>query len=140
MGPKLYIAVFKGDPVDLQSTRHTALFIGEDNQAKGDLLHVNGSAGIFAFERRQDVNPAASRTFLKKIPVEPLRKTPTKAQLIDAIKGTNINNTTRSWNCHTSVGDALQRVLGNKWISAQSKSQAFHEMADIIVQAEDEES
>ena len=139
MAPRLYIVVFKGDPVDLQKTRHTALFVSVDNQEKGDLLHVAGAAGVFAFERRKQVNPATSRTFLKKIPVTPITNNPTKEQLIAKITATRVDNGTHSWNCQTWVGDALQRVVQEKWITAQGKSNAIDAMADVIVEAEDEE-
>lgn len=139
MAPRLYIVVFKGDPVDLQKTRHTALFISEDDQRYGDLLHVTGAAGTFGFERRQQVDPAGSRTFIKKIAVGPLTNGPTKQQLISRITATPINNSTRSWNCQNWVGDALVRVVQGNWISSKSKSDAISAMADVIIEAEDEE-
>lgn len=139
MAPRLYIIVYKGDPVDLQKTRHTALFISEDNQETGDLLHLAGAAGLSTFERRQHENPTQSRTFLKKIPVGPITNSPTKQQLITRITATPINNSTHSWNCQTWVGDALERIVGGLWISSQTKSNAIGSMAEVIVEAEDEE-
>jgi len=139
MAPQLYIIVYKGDPVDLQSTRHTALFISENNQATGDLLDLGGAAGFFAFERVENTNPTQGRTFVKKIPVGPILKGPTKQQLTTKIAATPINNTTRSWNCHTWIGDALGRVVAENWISSQTKSSAISSMAGVIVEAADEE-
>lgn len=139
MAPRLYIVVFRGDPVDLQKTRHTALFISEGSEEKGDLLHVTGAAGVFMFDRKKQSNPAASRNFLKKIPVTPITKSPTKEQMIVKITGTRVNNSTHSWNCQNWVGEALQRVAQEGWISSQTKSSAIDAMADIIVEAEDEE-
>lgn len=139
MAPRLYVIVYRGDPVDLQATRHTALFINEGSQETGELLHLAGSAGIFSFERRSNENPTKSQTFAKKIPVEPITKAPTRQQLVSKIAATPINNRSHSWNCQTWVGDALARLVGEDWLSRQSKSNAISSMADAIVEAKDEE-
>ncbi|RMD39712.1 hypothetical protein DV735_g5421, partial [Chaetothyriales sp. CBS 134920] len=139
MAPNLCIVVFRGDPVDLQSTRHTALFVNEGSQLYGDLVHVTGSSGFYEFERKSEINPLTSRSFLNKIPVTPIANSPTKEQLLEEIKKTRINNSTHAWNCQNWVGDALNRVAAKGWISSQSKSSAIDAMVDVIIDAEDEQ-
>ncbi|OAL35372.1 hypothetical protein AYO20_05423 [Fonsecaea nubica] len=145
MAPRIYIVVYKGDPVDLQKTRHTALFIyddddnDDDDRGNGDILHVAGAAGLFVFERRHDENPEKSRTFVRQFPVEPIINSPTKQQLITEITATPVNNSTHSWNCQIWIGDALGRLVGAHWISTQTASNAISSMAAVIVEAKDEE-
>lgn len=56
MAPQLSIIVYKSDPVDLQTTRHTALFVSEGNGATGILLHVTDASGFFNFEQHPGID------------------------------------------------------------------------------------
>ncbi len=66
---KVYVAVFKGDPVDFSKYRHTGLWFVPEDRATQYYFHVTGFTGMFEFERRKDFDPTTSRTFAKKIKV-----------------------------------------------------------------------
>ncbi|KIW14392.1 hypothetical protein PV08_07174 [Exophiala spinifera] len=137
MQPKLSIIVYRGDPVGLRTTRHTAPFITAGKGATGIVLHVTGAAGFFGFEQRQEDDPRGSRHFTKQIPVEPLRDV-TKQQLMSTTAGTPIDNRTQSWNCQHWVAEGLTRIANQRWIGMRTKSGAIGEMVDVIMEAEDE--
>lgn len=139
MALRLYIIVHEGEPLDLHETRHTALFVSKDNEREGDILHITGGSPSFSFERRQQEDPTTIKTFVKKIPVEPLVNSPTKGQLVSRIMTTPVKNSDPSWNCQNWVGDALDRLVQGNWITSRTSSDAIGLMADVIIEARDEE-
>jgi|SRR5271155_6051877 len=137
MDAHLSIIVYRGDPVDLQKTRHTALFVTfADNSTV--LIHVAGAAGFFSIEQMPQAQPRNSNNFEKDIPVATI-KGKTKAQVQSTIAATPANNSTHDWDCQKWVGDALTRLSNLGWITSQAKSDGISKMVDVLLEAKDEE-
>jgi hypothetical protein len=109
----LNIVVYRGDPVDAQSTRHTAFFI-EFSDGSNVLSHVTGASGFFQVEERWNTaQPSESRHFERMIPVVTLQTpSPNDLTMRNTIYNTPINNAERAWNCQSWIGDGLRVVAG----------------------------
>lgn len=137
MSARLSIIVYKGDPVDLRKTRHTALFVTfADNTTV--LIHAIGAGGDFTMAQRLNEQPTDSQRFVKSIPVAVITGK-SKSQIRSTIAATPVNNSSRDWDCQKWVGDALTRLSNLGWITKQQKSDAISRMVDAVFEAEDED-
>ena len=134
---QLNIIVYKGDPVDLMKTRHTALLVVFADKTTV-LVHTVGAAGDFTVQQRPDEQPRNSKTFVAEIPVAAI-KGKSKSMIQSTIAATPVNNSTYDWDCQKWVGDALTRLSNLEWITTVQKSDGISKMVDVIFEAEDEE-
>lgn len=134
MEANLSIVVFRGDPFDIQSTRHTALFV----EMKDDnlLVHIVGTVDMFNKEVVENVQPSRSSRFLRTIHVAKLLGK-TKAEIRSQLSSTPIQSG-RDWNCQNWVADALKGISDKAWITAQSRSSAIDKMVDLVMEAPEE--
>lgn len=137
MDARLSIIVYRGDPVDLPRTRHTALFvIFADNSTV--LIHATGAAGFFSVEQRPQAQPRKSQNFEQDIPVATIGGK-TRAEVQSTIAATPTNNSTHDWDCQKWVGDALTRLSNLGWITGEAESDGISKMVDVLWEAKDEE-
>ncbi|KAJ6263963.1 hypothetical protein Dda_0100 [Drechslerella dactyloides] len=117
MPARIYIAVFKGDPIDLTEYRHTAIVLEIDGRET--MLHVTGGHGFFQYEEQ------------------------TRREYADGFRSivanTDVNNGERAWNCQNFVGDALQRVQRHHLITEEEYLGAINQMTTIILEAIDQD-
>jgi hypothetical protein len=136
----LSIVVYRGDPVDAQSTRHTSFFI-EFSDGGNLVSHVTGGSGFFQLEEKWNTSPPyESRHFERMIPVV-TAQTPTANNLNirNTIYSTPINNAERAWNCQTWIGDGLRRLQEAELIPATTATRAADQMVDVLMEAPDQD-
>lgn len=86
----MYIIVHKGDPLDYQKYRHTAIWLVP---AEGDsqyYCHVRGAPGEFEYEKRTDYDPRGSRSFAKLIEVGRTKIDATTNEITGQVKTTPV--------------------------------------------------
>lgn len=132
MEATLSIVVFKGDPIDIQSNRHTALFV-EMKDGSSLLVHIVGAVGMFAKEVQENVEPTKSQKFLRKIHVAKLLGK-TRGQIRSQLSSTPIQSG-RDWNCQNWVGDTLREISDKAWIKGHDRSSAIQKMVDLVMEA-----
>ena len=135
MEATLSIVIFRGDPVDIQSTRHTALFI-EMKDGSNVMVHIVGTVGLFSKEVKENVEPTKSQKFLKKIPVAKISGK--SRQEIRSQLNSTVIKSSRDWNCQNWVGDALKGISDKAWITPMVRSSAIDRMLDVVMEAPDE--
>jgi hypothetical protein len=136
----LSIIVYRGDPVDAPTTRHTALFVEFEN---GDnvLSYVVSGHGFFQHEESWNIDqPSNSRHFEQSIWVATFETTEDEAMYIrNELRNTPINNEESSWNCHTWVGDALERLRDAELLSQEWFIAVVGQMVGVVFEAPDED-
>ncbi|RMZ84897.1 hypothetical protein DV738_g391, partial [Chaetothyriales sp. CBS 135597] len=137
MSARLSIIVYRGDPVDLQKTRHTALFVTFADGVTA-LIHAVGVAGDFGVDQRLNEDPTNSQRFVKEIPIAEITGK-SNFEIQSTITATPVDNSTHDWDCQKWVGDALTRLNNLGWITKQQRSDGISKMVDVTFEAEDEE-
>ncbi|KAF3904536.1 hypothetical protein ABW21_db0201221 [Orbilia brochopaga] len=135
MSARIYIAVFKGDPIDLTEYRHTAIVLEIDGRETQ--LDVKGGHGFFEYEeqtRSESVRLSSSLAPSGLIHVANISSSYADA-FRSIVANTNINNDERAWNCQNFVGEALQRVQRDNLITEEQYLGAIDQMATIILEA-----
>ncbi|RVD89359.1 uncharacterized protein DFL_000372 [Arthrobotrys flagrans] len=136
---KISIAVFKGDPLDYTSCRHTGLVLEYDDQQL--LLHVKGAHGFFEFEEAVRRKPVEESERLALDGIIHVARIPAKDMDMfrAVVANTNVNNRERGWNCQNFVGDALRKVEEAHLISKEEFDEAIDKMATVLLEATDYE-
>ncbi|EER39184.1 conserved hypothetical protein [Histoplasma capsulatum H143] len=139
MPTKIFILVFKGDPVDLKKFRHTALYL-EFAAGTHSMMHVTGTQGMFVFEAKTDYNPVLSRSLVKMIPAAEVPDSISEASIKSTVSATPAKNSREDldWNCQLWVGDALTRLTDRDYVSKEQRDAAIDAMVDACMEAEDE--
>ncbi|KAI9674494.1 MAG: hypothetical protein M1817_001832 [Caeruleum heppii] len=157
----LSILIFRGEPLDLRSTRHSALYLSNDQSVTkgsasacptalppcppGDalILHVTGGHGFFALQENSDIDPRRNEDFHCEIPVFSFPASGLKFDLArevtDVIKRTPINNKERDWNCQTWVAEALGRCAEMGLITREGVDAAVDQMVDVLMEVPEDE-
>ena len=132
----LNIIVYRGDPVDAQSTRHTSFFI-EFSDGSSVLSHAVGGHGFFEHEERWNTNPSESRHHERTIPVARIQTRESKdLTLRNILFNVPVNNQERAWNCQSWIGDGLKAL--ENIIPAEVAITATNQMVDVLLEAPDE--
>ena len=136
----LSINIYVGDPLDLQTTRHTGFLI---QWSDGDnlVIHVMGSHEFFELEEIWN-GPKPSRRdgCIRSVPVVTwCTSRDEKFKVRNILRDTPINNSERGWNCQNWIGDALQILEARGLISSDAVRKASDEMVDAIMEAKDGE-
>lgn len=133
----LSIIVYRGDPVDLRATRHTALLLTFDDNTT-TLIHATGAPGFFQVETTEQVQPRKSTRFAKAIDVAKITGM-SKDLIRSTIAATPTVNNTRDWDCQKWVGDVLTKLSNLGWIDPTARSNGISHMVDATMEAVDEE-
>lgn len=137
---KLTINIFAGDPIDLQTTRHTG-FLLEYSDGAHLVIHVMGSYAFFQLEEIWNgPKPVHADGLIRGVTVGTWRTSEDdKHDLLAVIRNTPINNAERGWNCQNWIGDALQMLEAEGLLSHGAVQAAGDAMVDTILEAKDGE-
>ncbi|KAL2359169.1 hypothetical protein RJZ56_007995 [Blastomyces dermatitidis] len=121
---------------DSKPTRHTSIFFQTDTTT-GTVVHATGPVRNFRVEILQGYNPLTSSTLAGRVIVG---ATPQCLDTLQALVAqVPVNNDLDDWNCQNWVGEALQRLVENKVISAGQKSVALDGMVDLLLEGRDDQ-
>lgn len=141
------ILVFRGDPLDYQRNRHTALsfrpLFPEDYGSRGGatlVVHIIGAPGEFGLQvyDHYDASQDTSRTLVKDILVGTLRKDASKAEVVQVLAQVPIENWDREFNCQSWVEKSIGKLRELEWVSAEEVEQGFDAMIECILEADEE--
>lgn len=141
------ILVFKGEPLDYQRHRHTALsfrplFVENPDGSAGNTLvvHITGPPGELGFQvwDKYDASQDLGRTLVKDVLVGTLRKETTKSEVVQLLAGVPIENSDREFNCQTWVEKGMRLLREMEWLSEEEVEQGLDCMIDCILEAEEE--
>ncbi|KAK2812207.1 hypothetical protein FQN50_001565 [Emmonsiellopsis sp. PD_5] len=142
MGARTCILVYAGQPLDYAKFRHTGLYIEFDDDAKdrGTLFHITGASGFFTFDSSPGYDPSESKSLRNIINVGELPEGVPKAAVEAIIAATRIHNgiNDADWNCQNWVGDALQQLVAQNWLTATQRETAVNQMVTACFEAKDE--
>ncbi|KAL0257889.1 hypothetical protein SLS55_007057 [Diplodia seriata] len=148
------ILVFKGDPLDYQRNRHTALAFRPLFQAGGQQLppsasssgssalvvHVVGPPGELGLQVYDgyDASRDPGRTLVRAVLVGTLRKEITKTELVQLLAQVPIDNADREFNCQSWVEKGLRLLRRQEWVSEHEFEQGLDAMVECILEADEE--
>lgn len=135
---ELSIAVYKGEPLDWQKYRHTALCLRPANANTPMIIHATGPKGEYVLETKDNYDPTRSTRLAKEVRVGSLRTPMTKAQLAALLYQTPIKNRDREFDCQKWVGDALQRLATAGYILQKDCDSGIDRMVEATMEAKDE--
>ncbi|KAM3503506.1 hypothetical protein MY11210_008690 [Beauveria gryllotalpidicola] len=135
---KVYVAVFKGDPVDFQKYRHTGLWFVPEGSGTKYYFHVKGFTGSFEFERRENFDPTTSRTFAKKIKLGKTKLYLTSDELAALLENVSVNNNDPEFNCQQWVQYVLWALFDNGYLNEEQYNDGLNGMIDATMEATDE--
>jgi len=136
---KVYIAVYKGEPVDFQKYRHTGLWFVPEESGSTLFCHVTGSTGDFTFESRTNYNPTSSETLAKTIEVGATQQKLTAAALLGEMQACPVRNDDMEFNCHGWVEAALKRLSLAGYLTNEEYENGFDKMMDATLEAEQDQ-
>ncbi|RDW84038.1 uncharacterized protein DSM5745_04364 [Aspergillus mulundensis] len=141
MPQKLFILVYKGDPLDYSEYRHTALYF-QFASSNRSIMHVIGCPGLFRFSHAHgsDIDPASVGILAKVIPVTEIASDIGEESIRQTVERTPICNgrDDLDWNCQNWVGDALARLVDRGWLDAETREDGIDKMADACLEAKDD--
>jgi hypothetical protein len=133
------IWVYKGAlGLDWSEKRHTLLAFTLADGTDPIVIHAAGSPRDYRVEVLENYDPSKSRHVVGNVEVGKLLVQVSKAQLVDFVSQTPVNNTVDDWNCQNWVGDAMERMLNAGWITNRIYHNGLDTMADIVTDAKDE--
>ncbi|OJJ08927.1 hypothetical protein ASPVEDRAFT_180655 [Aspergillus versicolor CBS 583.65] len=135
---KLFILIYKGDPLDYSEYRHTALYFHFPSSRS--IMHIVGCPGLFRYVNNIDTDPSVMGSLAKVIPVTEIPTDIGEESISQTVARTPIRNgrLDLDWNCQNWVGDALARLVERGWISADQRGVAIDKMADACLEAGDD--
>lgn len=122
---------------DYKKSRHASLFFHPIDEIAGTMLHAAGLPLAFAVETKPAYDPLVSATLAGEAPVGQAERDITA--LVNIARQAPVNNMESGWNCQNWVGDALRFLVNAGVISASERSDALDKMADIILEAADDQ-
>ncbi|KAL4919708.1 Pyruvate/Phosphoenolpyruvate kinase-like domain-containing protein [Aspergillus aurantiobrunneus] len=136
---KLFILIYKGDPLDYSEYRHTALYFHFASSTRS-IMHVVGCPGLFRFVNNIDTDPSSIGLLAKVVPVTEIPTSIGEDSICETVSRTPIRNgrLDLDWNCQNWVGDALARLVERGWITPENRGHAIDRMADICLEAADD--
>ncbi|KAL4801776.1 Pyruvate/Phosphoenolpyruvate kinase-like domain-containing protein [Aspergillus unguis] len=140
MPQKLFILIYKGDPLDYSEYRHTALYFHFASSSRS-IMHVVGCPGLFRYSHNIDTDPSSVGILAKVIPVTEIPTNIGEDSICETVQRTPIRNgrLDLDWNCQNWVGDALARLVDRGWITGEVRGDAIDKMADACLEAGDDE-
>ena len=135
---RVYIVVHKGDPLDYQKYRHTAVWVVPADGSAHYYCHVVGKTGDFSYEQRINYNPKGSRTFAKLIDVGETRTLSTTSEFTKFVKGTPVKKDDPEFNCQSWVDDAVSRMYRAGYLTKKEYEEGTDAMLDATMEAGDE--
>lgn len=140
MSTQIYvtIAVYKGDPVDYQKYRHTALYFQFQDGSKPLLIHAVGPPGMLSVQMRENYVPSQSATFAKEVAIGWLQVTLTRPQLISFVLDSEPDNGDREYNCHSWIEVIIRRMRDAGYILPNTYSASLDGMMAATLEATDE--
>ncbi|KAJ4201205.1 hypothetical protein NW767_006857 [Fusarium falciforme] len=135
---KIYIAVYKGDPMDFSKFRCTGLWCVPEDVSSHYYFHVKGLTGAFAFERRKNFDPTTSRTFAKKVRVGKTQHPMSSSELVRQMESVDVLNHDAEFNCQQWVDFALGTLYHAGYLSGGQYDTGLNGMTDATMEAEDE--
>lgn len=138
MSQKLFILIYKGDPLDYSEYRHTALYFHFPSSRS--IMHVVGCPGLFRYANNIDTDPSVMGRLAKVVPVTEIPTDIGEDSISQTVARTPIRNgrLDLDWNCQNWVGDALARLVERGWITAEQRGVAIDKMADACLEAGDD--
>ncbi|KAL4939326.1 hypothetical protein BDV06DRAFT_225129 [Aspergillus oleicola] len=139
MPQKLFILIYKGDPLDYAEYRHTALYFHFSSGSRS-ILHVVGCPGLFRFAHNIDTDPSSVGILAKVVPVTEIPTDIGEDSIVETVTRTPIRNgrLDLDWNCQNWVGDSLRRLVERGWITTEVREKAIDRMADVCLEAGDD--
>ncbi|KAK2806269.1 hypothetical protein FQN51_007310 [Onygenales sp. PD_10] len=125
----------KTDGLDYKKSRHTGLLLRKNQEIQGGLVHATNTDGPFRVEADYGYNPLTSNSLAGAAQVGVINKHVDVVMAI--VQHTPVRNDLDEWNCQNWVGDALQRLVGFGWITAEQRMDGIDGMADLLAQAPD---
>ena len=116
----LSILVHKGDPLDYQMYRHTALcFHSNKNDSPSVIAEVVGPIGEFQFETKELACLHESPGLAKEVDVGGLTKSTTAEFIVEILKTVPIENLDPEFNCQVWVEKALRTLRDLEYLSGE---------------------
>ncbi|PMB73315.1 hypothetical protein BM221_000736 [Beauveria bassiana] len=134
----IYVAVFKGIPMDFCKFRHTGLWFYPDEGTEECYVHVVGLTGEFEFETRLGWDPANTVSFAKKVKVGTTKRSLTTSELVALSQSIPVENRNPEFNCQQWVQRALLALFKNGYITEEEYNNGVNGMIDATMEAEDE--
>ena len=140
-----YTIVFKGDPLDLQQYRHTALLFvpltgdGEADAA-ADTYYCNavGVSGEFEFEDGTNHQPQLEEKFVAQLEVGRTKTAMTPHQLASLMRRVPVLNDDYEFNCQSWVQLALERLSKDGYLTQEEYDDGVNDMVSETMKAADE--
>ncbi|KAL4877875.1 Pyruvate/Phosphoenolpyruvate kinase-like domain-containing protein [Aspergillus karnatakaensis] len=139
MPQKVFILIYKGDPLDYAEYRHTALYFHFASSTR-TILHIIGCPGLFRFVKASNVDPSTVGELAKVVPVTEIPTDIGEEAIVQTVERTPIRNgrDDLDWNCQNWVGDALKRLVERGWIEGGTRDEAIEKMVEGCLEAGDE--
>jgi hypothetical protein len=134
----LSISIDKGEPLDWQMYRHTALCLRPTDGEKPMIVHAAGPKGEYVLETKDDYDPATSPMLAKEVHVASTRVPASKIQVAAILHQTPVRNRDPEFDCQKWVGDALQKLVEAGCIEQEECERGIEGMVEVIMEAEDE--
>ncbi|PYH91122.1 hypothetical protein BO71DRAFT_56724 [Aspergillus ellipticus CBS 707.79] len=143
MAPRrLFILVYKGDPLDYTEYRHTALYFQFAAQVRS-VMHIIGTQGLYKFVEYLGADPMEIGDLVRVVPVTEISASVDEEEAIrEAVSRTPVRNgyLDLEWNCQHWVGDALGRLVERGWVTEAERAQAIDQMTDACLEAQDDQA
>ncbi|RHZ49209.1 uncharacterized protein CDV56_100371 [Aspergillus thermomutatus] len=136
---KLYVLVYKGEPLDCHEYRHTALYLKTpDNQSF--IMHILGTQGMFEYAQVKNSDPSAVGSLAKVVPVAEISDAIGSGPIQSTVAKTLIKNGPQDldWNCQHWVGEALSKLAEREYITVLQRAEAIDRMMDACLEAVDD--
>ncbi|KKK26881.1 hypothetical protein ARAM_001224 [Aspergillus rambellii] len=139
MTQKLFILIYKGEPLDYTEYRHTALYFQFASQSRS-IMHIIGCQGLFQFSNNVNCDPSTLGNLVQVVPVTDIPTSIGEDSIRETVSRTPIRNgrLDLDWNCQNWVGDALNRLVHRGWITVEQRADAIDKMADACLEAHDD--
>lgn len=133
----IWVAVHRGDPVDMAQHRHTALWCEPDDGGAHYYFHATDTrTGRFAFERRDNFVPDDSRTFAGKARVGPTGQRLGASELCGIMGAVPVTPHDPEFGCQMWVGLAMGALLEGGIVTRRQYDAGLDGMSELILQAE----
>lgn len=150
----VYVVVFRGDPLDLQQYRHTALLFvptrdGDEAVAETQIAEESCEADTYycnavgfqgEFEFQEDINrdPRPEENFIAQLRVGVTKRTISHYWLPSYMRSVPVLNDDYEFNSQSWVQMALERLATDDYLTRDEYDQGVNDMIAETMKAEDE--
>ncbi|OJJ75346.1 hypothetical protein ASPBRDRAFT_53262 [Aspergillus brasiliensis CBS 101740] len=140
MSHRLFILVYRGDPLDYSEYRHTALYVQFASQTR-TILHILGTQGLYRYVEYPGADPMELGDLVRAVPVTDLSVSVEEEAIRETVARTPVRNgyLDLEWNCQHWVGDALARLVDKSWVTEAERADAIDKMTDACLEARDDQ-